>query len=71
MKTGVILSFLLRGLTLLLEIVIFTDKKIKKRPESTIKKVFQEEGKPKNGIIKIKIPRKNVLLRLIMCILYT
>jgi len=50
---------------------ILIDKNIRKRPDRTTKTVFQEVGTPKNGMRKIKIPRKNVLLRVMtMKVLY-
>jgi len=67
-KTGIDLSFFI---LLLLAIVFlgritFTERKTRIKPQITTKAVFQELGKPKKGMRKIKIPRKNVDLRFIM-----
>lgn len=70
-KTGVTFSLLVLLFTGLFGRVMCKDKTISNIPESTIKPVFQELGIPRNGIIKINIPRKNVLFRFIIRILYT
>ncbi len=50
--------------------VIFIDNPISTSPEIITNVVFHEVGKPRNGIRKIKMPRKNVDLCWIMPVLY-
>lgn len=69
-KTGVIFSFLTLLFRFLFGNVIFIDRTIRASPETIMKNVLQEPGMPKNGITKINIPRKNVLFRFIIGVLY-
>ncbi|MFA5889123.1 MAG: hypothetical protein WCW47_02110 [Candidatus Paceibacterota bacterium] len=69
-KTDVTFSFFILPFKLFFGNVIFKDKRISIIPDTIIKVVLQELGTPKNGIIKIKMPRKNVLLRFIIKALY-
>ena len=48
-----------------------TDKVTRPRPDSITNTVFQEVGRPKNGMRKIKIPRNNVLFCFIIEVLYS
>ena len=62
-KTGVDFPFLLLLLPGFLGKTIFIDDTINNKPDKATRDVFQKVGRPKNGIRKIKIPRKKVFLR--------
>ena len=64
-NTGVDLSFLL-PFVFFFGRFIFIESSIRPRPERVMSIIFQDDGSPRNGTRKIKIPRKNVLLRCIM-----
>jgi hypothetical protein len=69
-NTGVVLSFFVLIRDPFLGKEIFTDISTRDIPEIITKADFQELGKPKNGMRKIKIPKKNVLFLFIISILY-
>lgn len=69
-KTGVTFSLLVLVFEPFFGKEILIDRDIKKIPERVTNNVFQKDGKPKNGIRKIKIPKKNVLFRSIIELLY-
>lgn len=47
-----------------------TEKAMRVRPERITRAVFHDEGSPKNGTRKIKMPRKNVLFFCIIKVVY-
>ena len=69
-KTGVTFSRFDRVFTVFLGNVSLIESPTRMTPERIMKVVFQNDGKPKNGIRKMKIPRKNVLFLFIMRLLF-